>query len=162
MYVPNEAIRRYNKKAADIIFEGGVAPEFNPAEGEAEIRAEIAPMMNQRFIKPSDIDSVKWKDILVDIEWEVEVEITNEASDRRVVLQTLNALLQTIVGNPAILQDPNGKMLFSKILEETGVVSTLQLKNAKAPTPSPTPQASGGSPKSVGELLNKVAEATAK
>lgn len=162
LYVPNEAIRRYNKKAADIIFDGGVAPEFNPAEAEAEIRSEIAPLLNQRFIKPSEIDSVKWKDVLKDVEWEVEVDITNEGSDRRVVLQTLNTLLQTVVSNPAILQDPNGKMLFSKILEETGVISSVQLQNTKQNTPSPTPQASGGSPKSVGELLNKVAEATAK
>lgn len=160
LYIPNEAIRRYNAKAAEVIFEGGVAPEFNPAEAEKEIRDEIAPMLNQRFIKPSEIDSVKWKDILKDIEWEVEVDITNEGSDRRVVLQTLNTLLQTIVSNPVILQDPNGKMLFSKILEETGVISSVQLQNTKQKSPSPIPQASGGSPKSVGELLNKVAEAT--
>ena len=63
--------------------------------------------------------------------------------------------MQTIVSNPAILQDPNGKMLFSKILEETGVISSVQLQNTKQKSPSPIPQASGGNRDEIAPLLNQ-------
>jgi hypothetical protein len=150
IYIPNEAIRRYNKKVADKIFEGEIADPFDQAGAENEIRNELALLGNQRFIKPSDINDKTWDEVLKDIEWEIEVEITNEASDKRAVLQTLTTVLQTIVSNPAVLQDPNAKMLFGKILEETGTVSALQL-NAAQTQPSQAPPSAAGM-QAVGQL----------
>ena len=35
--------------------------------------------------------------------------------------------MKTIAANPMILQDPNAKMLFNKILETTGYISPVEL-----------------------------------
>lgn len=162
LYVPNEAIRRYNKMAAEKMFNDEVVDPFNKDQAEQEVRNELVDFRNQRFLKPSDIEETTWKKILEDIEWDIEIEVTSEASDKRAVMQTLSEVLKAIVGNPQILENPTAKMIFGKILEETGTMSALQLQSMpKAPTPSPIPQASGGSPKSVGALLNNLVDKTA-
>jgi hypothetical protein len=94
-------------------------------------------MGNRRLFKPSEVDDVTWKEALKDFEWNIGVEITNESTDKQVVLTTLSTVLQSIASNPGILQDPNAKMIFSKILSETGVLSPLQISTTGA---QPTPQ----------------------
>ncbi len=155
MYIPNEAIRRTNKVIAEQMFNGLVAqtPDLNQAQND--IKNELSQFGNQRFIKPSDISDKTWKEIFADLEWEVEVEVTNEQKDKQVIYQTLTTVLQAIAADPTILTDPTKKMIFGKILEETGIVSSLEINNTITKTPpQPTviPQASGGSPKSVGDL----------
>lgn len=161
IFVPNEAIRRVNKKKAEDIFNGLIASPPDYQGEEANIKNELATLGNQRFLKPDDLDEKTWNDILKDIEWEVEVETTGEGSDKKATLQTLTTVLQTIAQNPAVLQDPNMKMLFNKILEETGTISSLQLTLPKpTPAPSPIPQGGGGNTKSVGDLLKEGATPT--
>jgi len=81
-----------------------------------------------------------------------------------VVLQTLSSILQTVASNPAILQDPNAKMIFSTILSETGRISPLQLSATQAlaaqpAQPTPPTQMSGQPPPTTGvetaQLLGK-------
>lgn len=160
IFIPNEARRRVNKQKAEEIFNGLVASPADYQGEEEKIKSELGQLGNQRFIKPDELDEKTWNDVLKDIEWEVEVEVTNEGTDKKATLQTLTTVLQTIASNPAVLQDPNMKMIFNKILEETGTLSAIQLSLPK-PTPQPTPQGGGGIPKSVGELLTKTADKTA-
>ena len=70
-------------------------------------------------------------------------------------MQTLSTALKAIASDPTLLQDPTKRYIFSKLLETTGVISTIELGNI--PTDKPNPQASGGQSQSVGELaaLNK-------
>ena len=91
------------------------------------------------------------EDLFKDYEWEIEFDITDEAIDKEAVLTTLNTVFTSIASNPMILQDPNARMLFNRILEETGVVSPVEFQ--AAPTASqmvqPQPalsQPNGGSP----------------
>ena len=91
------------------------------------------------------------EDLFKDYEWEIEFDITDEAIDKEAVLTTLNTVFTSIASNPMILQDPNARMLFNRILEETGVVSPVEFQ--AAPTVSqmvqPQPalsQPNGGSP----------------
>ena len=132
MFVPSEAIRRINKKNAEAVLNG----ELPIGEGErdqAVIREEqkiqnsLNLLGNQRFIKPSDIKSKTWKEALKDLEWDLECEITGESKDKQAVLTTLSSIFQTIASNPMVLQDPDAKMIFNKILEETGDVSPVEL-----------------------------------
>jgi hypothetical protein len=88
---------------------------------------------NQRFLAPSDVSTKTWAEAFKDLEWEVEVEVTGETSDKAAVLTTLTTVLQTVVANPQMLQDPNAKMLFNKILEQTGVVSPVEINEAAQP-----------------------------
>lgn len=137
MYINNEAIRRHNAK---IVFE---ALNNQPTIGldinaeKDKIQSQLAQNGNQRFIKPSDISTKTWKEMFKDLEWEVEVEVTNEQSNKEAVLATLTTIMQTIGANPSVLNDPNMKFIFNKILETTGAISSIEL--AQNPAPSPTP-----------------------
>lgn len=136
MYVPKEAIRRYNARAKEAIISGQPAQPFNQTEEEGAVRRDLSVLGNQRSFVPSDISDQTWADALKDLEWQVDVGVTNEQQDKQVVYTTLSTVLQTIATNPMVLQDPNGRMIFNKILEYTGLVSPVELSTtAAAPVP---------------------------
>jgi hypothetical protein len=131
MYVPNEAKRRANKNFVETTLAGGV---YTKEQQATDIQTETQGLQqglnqlgNQRFFKPHDIPSKTWKDVLKDLEWELQVEVTPENTDKEATMTTLTTVLQTIASNPMILQDPNAKMLFNKIINETSVVSPIEL-----------------------------------
>lgn len=171
MYVPREAIKQYNKKSADAVFanadaiiKGGAKTDltklqpvqpFDSSQEEPNVKKNLAPLGNKRFFSPDETSKKTWAQIFSDFEWNsVKVEVTNENHDAQQAMQTLTMVLQTIAQNPAILQDPNAKMVFSAILNETGVISPLQLSTATMqqqqtpqrgqPPQTPTPPASPG------------------
>lgn len=150
IYVPSQVIRRANKRSAEKMFNQEIAPNPDFAAIEEEIKGELSQMGDQRFLKPSDIDEKTWNDFFDEFIWECEVEVTNEQSDKKTVLQTLSNALQAIARDPSLLQDPTKRFIFSKLLETTGAISTIELSNI--PTAKPLPQASGGSSQSVGNL----------
>jgi len=128
IYIPNEAVRRFNKKSVEAVINRTQLPNL---EQEAMgVERELGVLGNERFFKPSEISTKTWKDIFKDFEWIADVEITDETIDKEPVLTTLSSVLQTIAGNPMILQDPNAKMLFNHILEETGRISPVELSIA--------------------------------
>ena len=51
------------------------------------------------------------------------------------MLQTLSTVLQSLVGNPNILQDPNMRLIFNRILDVSGAASPIELSQV-----SQTPQ----------------------
>lgn len=151
IYIPHEAIRRYNKRTVQQVFDyikdqstndgSKVSPiqSFNPDQEQGTLRQNLSTQGNKRFFAPDDIDDKTWDDLFSDFEWDsIKVEITSENGDKQMILNTLSTVLQTIASNPAILQDPNAKMVFSQILNQTGVISPLQLQTATA---SPAPAA---------------------
>lgn len=138
MYVPKEAIKRFNKKVADDFLDKDViASPYQADIAEAQVRDELSALGNQRFFKPSDISDKTWKDFLGDFEWKVNVEVTNEANDKKATLETLNSVLTTIGQNPAVLQDENARLVFSEILKIAGGISPLQIKAPKISSLSP-------------------------
>jgi hypothetical protein len=87
---------------------------------------------NERYLKPinpKDLSDTTWKELFKDFEWDVEVEITPENTDKEATLTTLSTILQTVVSNPAIFDNPTAKMLFNKILEETGRFSPVEINS---------------------------------
>lgn len=148
MYVPHEAAKRFNDQVKKDLLAGIVPSPYQPDIAQQQVRQENGMSGNKRFFKPDELDQKTWDEIFSDFEWDsIKVEVVNENSDKQAVLQTLSTTLQTIASNPAILQDPNAKMLFSAILTETGRISPLQLATAAAqpiPTPTVTPSAGGG------------------
>jgi len=155
IYAPAEAIRKVNKaiktdiltKTPDQIMNGEfVTPEQQEmmmGQEQQAIQQGLSQMGNQRFIKPSDIDGVTWKEVLKDVEWEVEVDVTGESKDKQGIMSTLSNVLKTIATNPTILTDPKVKLVFNKILEETGAISMLELNSvnsAPAIAPALAPQ----------------------
>ena len=116
--------------------EGGILSPiqpFNQGQEEAAVRQELAPLGNQRFFTSDDMN---WDEVLKDLEWNLDINITNEQKDKQAILTTLSTVLQTISTNPQVLQDPNARMLFNEVLNTTGVFSPAKLSIAKiAPSP---------------------------
>lgn len=153
-YVPNEVNRRMNDIKKRTILSGAIFDPSTEAQDAAGVQAEVQSQLtgNQRFIKPSDIDSRTWKEVLKDLEWEVDIDVTGESKDVQGVLSTLTTVLQTLATNPGVLQDPNMKMVFGRILSLSGAMSPLELQSQPpAPQPMAQPQpapagAVGGAP----------------
>jgi len=128
IYVPNEARRRNNKRIKDQVLSGQIAEQGDLMTMEQDVKDELAPLGNQRFLKPSDIPDKTWKEMLKDFEWEPDVNPTGEDSDDRAVMETLNTMLKTAVNQPELY-----KFLVNKILEKTGQISPVEIPNFKAP-----------------------------
>jgi hypothetical protein len=115
-----------------------VPTPYNPAQGEREVADEMKSLGNNRYFAPDDIDEKTWKDIFKDYEWEVEIEVTNEQTDKQAVLANLNDTL----GKLAQLGDiDNARLVLSKILEETDIFSPMELTAVQQ---APAPPASMG------------------
>ncbi len=147
MYLPKEAVRQYNQRAAKQVFDntdallkggGQLSPiqPFNLQQEQQNVKGSMAQLGNQRFFAPGD---VAWKDVFKDFEWDLDIQVTNEQHDKQMIFQTLSSVLQTIAGNPTILTDPNARMVFSKILDFTGIVSPIELQAPMAQTPTQQP-----------------------
>lgn len=134
-YIKNEAIRRENAKATEAIL-AGEQPQMDIPGAQVQIQSELDDMGGQRFYKPSE---VSWKKEFENFEWDVEVDVTGEASFSKEDMATLNTVLQTIAGNPMVLQDPDAKMVFNKILSLTGAVSPVELQSVPTPAPQQAP-----------------------
>lgn len=142
MYVPNEVTRRLNQKKKETILSGEIFdPGFEVAD-MAEVNVEISKTLtgNQRFIKPSDVPNKTWKEVFDDMEFDIDIDITGEAKDVQGAMATLTTIFQVVASNPAVLQDPTVKMMFSKILNLSGVVSPLELSQGSQPPQQPQQQ----------------------
>lgn len=147
IYLPVEAVKRYNKRMVQQVIQNGnevakgnvASPlqPFNMATEQQPIQQELNQQGNTRYFTTDDIKKIQWSKFFKDFEWECEVEVTNETVDKNSVLSTLSSLLQTAVNNP-----PLYKMITEKILEETGVISPLEVAAAQAQQPPPQPQPS--------------------
>lgn len=144
-FINNRAIELGNRKVIDASLKGEViAPPDIGAIGK-EIQGQLNEMGNQRFFKPSDVSDKTWKEVFKDLEWELEVDITGESNDKEVAT-TLNTVLQTIAGNPMILNDPNARLVFNKILEQAGGISPIEIATLPPPTPAALPPQAGQVP----------------
>lgn len=135
MYVPAEVTRRVNQKKKDTILSGQIYDPINEAIDMAQAQAQVQADLkgDQRFIKPSEIETVTWKKVFEDLEWKLEVDVTGEAKDTQANMATMTTLFQTLMTNPAAIQDPNVKMVFGRILEMAGGISPVEIKNTPAP-----------------------------
>lgn len=137
IYIPCEAVDRYNKDAKQQIIAGEIPSPYQADVAEGAVKQSLAPLGNKRFFTPDEFNDKQWAEIFSDFQWDsIRVEVTNEQSDKGAVLQTLSSVLQTLAGNPGILNDPNARTVFAAILEKTGELSPIQFTN---PTPPPTP-----------------------
>lgn len=138
MYIPVQAVKQYNKRVKDAVLTGDESQlqQFNPQSEQQSVKESLAPLGNQRFFVPSDIPDVTWKDALKDLEWELEVDITGEQTDKQMVLTTLNTALNLVM-NPAYAGNQQAQMIVGKILAQTGVVSPIEMSSTPPPQPQP-------------------------
>lgn len=136
-YIKAKSTEIANKMNAEILFkqaeEGKLAEEAqftSPEEQAVKLQQGMQEMGSERFIKPSDVSTKTWKEIFDDFEWDVEVDVTGESSYSKEDLATLTTVFQTIAdpAKQAVLQTPQGKMLFNEILNKTSAISPVQLQ----------------------------------
>ena len=143
-FIKNESISRRKGIVKEALLRGELPDVPTQEAMEAQVRGELADVGPVRYIKPSDVSTSTWKELFKDLTWEVEVEVTNEQSDKEAVLTTLTTILQTIATNPGVLQDPSARIIFNKILLATGELSPAELSVAQnqppvAAVPAPLP-----------------------
>ena len=136
-YISVEADKRAKEDIKDALLKGEVPLEVGTEKYAGDIKQELSKLGNRRSFVPDDITNLDWNEYFKDMEWEIEVDVTGEAKDTQANLTTLTTVLQTIAGNPMILQDKNAKLLFNKILNMTGAVSPLELSET-TPVPQQT------------------------
>jgi hypothetical protein len=157
LYIPKEIANRTGKELLKKVLEDNI-PEQEEIDqmnldNQNAVTGELSRLGNQRFLVPDEDGKISWKEYFKDLEWDIEVDVTGEAKDTQSVLATLTTVLQTIGSNPAILQDSNARMLFNKIISETGAISPLELKSAQTSQPVSGGQQVGGELEGIGKQL---------
>lgn len=107
---------------------------ISPEEIAPQIQSQLNQTGTQRFIKPDEVDGKTWADVLKDLEWELEIDITGEQRDTQAAMATLNTLYMTLVQQPD--KQEQAKLILSKILELTGVVSAVEIQSLETAQPS--------------------------
>lgn len=145
MYLPREAVKRYNDRVLDQIEESLTDPNaelpqpFNSQMEEASVKQGMAAQGNQRFFVPDEDDeSLKWNEYFKDVEWELEVDITAESKDTQAAMATLSTALTTVM-DPNYASNPQAQMIVGKILSNTSVISPIEISSMPAPLPAPVP-----------------------
>lgn len=145
MYIPRRAVSKYNDEVKKDLLKGEVPTPYNEDLAKMDVQKELVQMGNKRFFTPDELSEKQWDEIFSDFQWDsIRIEVTNENTEKQVVLQTLNSVFTTIASNPGVLNDPNAKMLFGAILAETGRISPLQLNSVPPQMPQPTAAPPGG------------------
>lgn len=148
MYVPREAVRRYNKRSIAQIEKAVDDPSaelpqpFDRGIEEASVRESLSQLGNQRFLIPSETTKQTWKSALEDLEWTLDINITPENKNLSIMATTLSTALTTIM-NPMYSQNPQAQLVVSKILNLTGAISPIELSTAPAPKMLPNPVVGG-------------------
>jgi hypothetical protein len=151
LYIPNEAKRRFNQMAVEKVIQAletddmsMVPSPYDPRQAEMDVANDMKSLGNNRYFAPDELSEKTWKEIFKDFEWDVEIEVTNEQSDKQAVLANLNDTL----GKLAQLGDiENARLVLAKILEETDIFSPMEIATASA-APQAAPQGSTSMPNS--------------
>lgn len=151
MFIKKEATKRTNAQLVDKVIAGeDVTPETQSelqSKNETEIAGEIKQDGGEIFFKPSEISSTTWNDIFKDLEWEVECDITGEASDKQAIIGTLTEVFKIIVGMQGRPMTPQEKFVFNKMLTQVGdIISPLEMSGIETPAPvsAQLPSPNGG------------------
>lgn len=148
-YIQAVSAERFNKKLVDAVIARGEArangqddgsiPLPNLEEEQMMAQKELQEMGDQRFIKPSEIESKTWKEALKEFEADVEYEITNENVDKQATFDTLNSVFQTLAGMQGRPMTPEMKIVWNKILGEAGKISPVELNSVQTMQPMMQP-----------------------
>jgi len=132
-----ETEKKVKREIIDSLKQGELPVQLDVQATEESVKSELSEMGNVRSFIPSEIEDLEWDKYFEGIVWESEVDVTGEESATQSHMTTLTTVLQTIATNPAVLTDPNAKMLFNKILSMTGAVSPIEMSESpKQPIPT--------------------------
>ncbi|MCK4884286.1 MAG: hypothetical protein KAS30_05415, partial [Candidatus Diapherotrites archaeon] len=119
--------KKVRQDIKDSLIKGELPVELDVQATKEAVESELSEMGNMRSFVPSEMSDKDWNDYFDGFVWDSEVDVTGEASNTQAHMTTLTTVLQTIATNPAVLTDPNAKMIFNKILSMTGAVSPIEM-----------------------------------
>jgi hypothetical protein len=139
MYVSNAAKRRVEEIKKQTILSGQIydpAQEGQQLANETElVQKALQPLKNNRILAP---DKDTWKEEFKDFDFNnLIVDITGEVKDVQGSITTLMTALNIVANNPGVLQNPDAKLIISRILNLSGTISPLELKGSPAPAQIP-------------------------
>lgn len=135
IYVHSKAVEEFNKKVRDSILTKGEVPQFDLNQEIQAIQTTRAESGPQRFLKPSDVSDLTWKEVLKDFEWDIEVDVTGEQANDRADMATLTTMFQTMMGLNGQPMSPESKLIFNKLLMRTNAVSPIELASLESQPP---------------------------
>lgn len=142
MYIKSEATRRLNEIKKKTILSGQIYDPTQEGElyasQEQLLKDSLSDLGDTRFIKPSDISSKTWKEMFKDLEWDLDVSITNEEKNVQAVMATYNSVLSFLANLGGRPMTPNEKLVFDRLLNTAGGISPVELRQAQN-TPSLQP-----------------------
>ena len=152
-FVPIEAVKRYNKRTSKLMFDNidqlvsgnTIASPIQPFDQQQETQAvmqSLSQFGNRRFIKPSDLDNVSWKEVFKDFEWEFEYDAGGETRNIQEALSTLNTALKMVL-TPGFEQNKRAQAIVGRVLEFTGAMSPVEFSALPS---GPAPAMSGAAP----------------
>ena len=145
IYIPNKAIQAVNDMVIKEALEGRVIDKETQDELIAQeterLSSELMSSGNTRYIKPSEIGSKTWKELLDGFEWDVEVDITGEQRDVANSMETLKTVFQSLVARQGQPMSEEERFIFNKILIETGHISPIEIPRSQPTPQAQTPQA---------------------
>lgn len=147
LYIPNEAIRRYNKQAVEDVLNDKPLIPFDPLMGQSQVTQELSTSGNKRYFAPHEFKDTKWKEVFKNLEWEIDVDVTGESIDKKELITTLTTALK-VLADPNLANNPKAQFVIDKILIASGQISPIELSTLPSPLPTAVP--SGG--QSVGQV----------
>lgn len=112
-----------------------------PEQGQLELVGSLVKDQVAKGPKQVQVE----KDYYANLKYSIKVVVTGENDAKKMHLETLNTTLQTLIANPAAVQDPRIMKILGLVLEQTGY-SPLEINAVnEAPTnPSLNPANQGG------------------
>lgn len=107
------SIHEANKYTLDKLLSGKIVNAQEYEMAKAQYTEFINKSGKRRFL---DVPDGYYKDMKA----KLSIDITGEQKNKQATMESLTNILQTVAGNPMVLQDPTMKMIFNKILEMSG------------------------------------------
>lgn len=156
IFARNKAIKNQKEKIREALLNNKELPKLDLDSEIQGIKAGLAEQGNQRSFIVSDMNEKTWKEALKDLEWDLEIDISGENRDSQAVLTTLTTILQNIASRQGRPMSEQEKFIFNKILEETGVVSAVEIASIPQDTQMQSVAPVGG--QGVGTDMSKLAD----
>lgn len=134
-FIPGEMVKRHNRQIIDEVLSGKIAQNPDDEAIKGQIQSELNEMGNQRFIKPSDIPTKKWKDIFKGFKFMFECDPTSESTDQEAVMATYDTVLKFLIGLQGRQLNPMEEYVFNGLLAQTGYLSPVELSSLNASMP---------------------------
>lgn len=156
IYARNKAIKNQKERIREALLSDKELPRLDLDSEIQGIKAGLAEQGNQRSFIVSDMNEKTWKEALKNIEWDLEIDISGENRDSQAVLTTLTTILQNIASRQGRPMSEQEKFIFNKILEETGVISAVEIASIPQDTQIQSVAPAGG--QGVGTDMSKLAD----